>query len=75
MGNAEAIAEAGRQISKCMYSAKQAEAAFMKLSKALAKVTLPPLEEIRRLRIDRMKEDHGIFRFMMPEYYTWLMMK
>lgn len=75
MDDAESMAEAGRRLNRCGASIKEAKAAFMKLSEAAEKVPFPDFAEIRNFRLLRMKKDHGIFRFVMPEYYSWLMMK
>jgi len=56
-------------------SMKEATEAFRKLGEAAAMVEFPDLQEIRRMRMNLLKARYGLFKFILPEYYKWLIMK
>ena len=53
-------------------SIEEAAKAFQKLWEVARKVKFPDLVEIRRIRLQKIKDLYGLSRFIMPEYYRWL---
>lgn len=52
-------------------SYEQAAAGLKKLGEAGKKVEFPTMREIARLRLDMLKAQHGVYRFLMTDYWKW----
>jgi len=55
-----------------LVSIENATKAFQKLGEAAAKVEFPDFAEIKRFRLQKLKKEYGAYRFILPEYYRWL---
>lgn len=53
------------------HSLKTAADAFRKLGNAAAKVEFPDFAEIKRMRLQDLKKQHGLYRFITLDYYQW----
>lgn len=67
---APALACAGR-LKAAGLSIEEAQRAFLAFSEAARKIELPQLPEIARIRMRRMRAEHGMARFLMPSWWRW----
>ncbi len=71
--NAQKIGDAMARISAAAPAVATAAEAFERLGKAASKIELPSFPEIRRMKLNRLKQLYGWRRFVMVEFYVWFL--